>query len=479
MGIKNYFTFISKYYPECIKDKWLDSYDCVFLDINHCLHRIIHTSIDVSDIYLKLERLIINILQNLNPIYKVIIASDGPAPMAKILLQKKRRLDDVMKSDNINYDLSSLNFTPGTIFMKELLNKIQNLVIKIKLLFNVEVELDMDTPDEAEIKIKRIMWNISKKFPEYTQCVISDDGDVLSMSSNFDNIHNIYVMRKNKQEINIINMGILIDKHTDKYGCGLNPGYDFMALNIMLGNDYLPKVHYVDFDKIWTGYKFSIDCGNDGLVLKTSNENMIYINQVFLLDVLTGIVMNMNKRFLNEFYVKLYNSSICDDYIDGMLWCLDMYNNGICKQYDYIYNHNHKSPPHCSGLYLQLLRRDKMIKPISNTSKPLNNELYSIILIPKKAKHMIEKKYHNLIDNKEFEILYKDEHCKDCERLINDIKQLEKKNLIPSISQSVKCELNKAKLRLKLHNNNYNHNQLTSEKIYELQKIFDKSFNFF
>ena len=120
MGIKNYFLFICKYYPECIRKEWLTGYDCIYVDINHCLHRVIHNSKNSDDIYIKLERMIINILQNLNPLKKVILASDGPAPMAKILLQKSRRLDDVRKSDDDNYELSSLNFTPGTVFMNEL-----------------------------------------------------------------------------------------------------------------------------------------------------------------------------------------------------------------------------------------------------------------------------------------------------------------------------------------------------------------------
>ena len=77
MGIKNYFLFICKYYPECIRKEWLTGYDCIYVDINHCLHRVIHNSKNSDDIYIKLERMIINILQNLNPLKKVILASES------------------------------------------------------------------------------------------------------------------------------------------------------------------------------------------------------------------------------------------------------------------------------------------------------------------------------------------------------------------------------------------------------------------
>jgi 5'-3' exonuclease len=472
MGIKNYFSFICKYYPECIRKKWLDSYDYVFLDINHCLHRVVHNSKTTNDIYDKLERMIINILQNLNPLHTVVIASDGPAPMAKILLQKSRRLDDVRKSDNINFELSSLNFTPGTVFMNNLVNKIQNLAVKIKVMFSVEVEILVNKPDEAEIKIKRYMYNISKTHPDYTQCAISDDGDVISLSSNFDNPHNIYVMRKNKQEFDIINMGILLDKHTDRYGCGINPGHDFMALNMMLGNDYLPKVHYIDYDKIWSGYKFALACGKHGIVL-TSSE--LDIDVGCIMDIMTGVIKNMISRYKKEFYVKFYDRKVCDDYINGMLWCLDMYNDGICKQYDYIYRH--KSTPHCYGLYLQLLHKNlKTIKPFPNNSEPIPDELYSIILIPKKAKKMLDKKYHEFIDSEELEILYRDEYCKNCDKLVSNIKNLEDKlsNLekLNYNTEKLKAEIFKANINLKYHRSR--HVPLTSKKIYRIKKLFDR-----
>jgi hypothetical protein len=482
MGIKNYYEYISNYYSDSIKDVWLSSYDCVFLDINQCLHRVIYTSNSELDLLIKLDHLIINILQNLNPRHKVIIASDGVAPMAKIVLQKKRRLLEscINSSSSSHNTISSLNFTPGTIFMKKLLLKLEPTLLKIKLLFNVEIECYMNTCDEAEIKIKNRMWIISKTNPEYTQCVISDDGDVILLSSNFENINNIYVMRKN-----IISMGVLLEQHKKKYGCGINVGLDFIALNIMLGNDYLPKVNYINYDKLWNAYKFSLDCGNKGLVIKYGWECVI--DQTFMRDLLIGIITYMPKKYLHEFYVNLYNSKACDDYINGMLWCLNMYNEGICIYYDYMYNH--KIIPHCYGLYLQLLQHPQNVSykslqsesqsQLQMQSEPIPLDLYSIIVLPKKSKHMIDKKYYNIMDSKEFEILYKDEYCDECKKINNSKKDLENKKKKLKNEQHISCinkELYRLNSILKLHMNR--HVILTNKKIYELSEIFS-SFNFF
>ena len=199
-------------------------------------------------------------------------------------------------------------------------------------------------------------------------------------------------------------------------------------------------------------------------------------NTQFFMDMMTGIVMNMNKRFKSEFYVQYYNTQVCDDYIDGILWFMDMYYDGTCKQYDYIYNH--KITPHCLGLYLQISGRKKLIRPKTNDSEPIPSDLYSIILMPKRAKKMLDSRYYDLMDTEEFKILYNDEHCNDCDTIVGKIRDLEQKEMKMSgssggsKSEAIRNQIVNEKNNLKLHRER--HAPLTSKKIYKIKKSFEE-----
>ena len=115
MGITNFHKWLRENYPQSIKSHWIDSYDNVYIDLNFVLHYCYYGVNTITDIYIKLQSYIESILQLLQPQQNVIFATDGTAPLAKLILQRKRRLN--ISKQNANKDFSSVIFTPGTHFM--------------------------------------------------------------------------------------------------------------------------------------------------------------------------------------------------------------------------------------------------------------------------------------------------------------------------------------------------------------------------
>jgi 5'-3' exonuclease len=417
MGIKGFTKFVKGYYSKSVRNEWLSSYDNVYIDINACLHYVSYNAFSRENLYTKLRQFIMSIIQNINPTKRIILASDGPAPLAKLLLQRKRRLE--MARKDINTETTSLNFTPGTIFMNSLKEKLKYFIDKLKIIYNVEIIADLDEPDEAEIKIKKLLHKLAEDNTEETHCVVSNDADVIVLLMNTPNIYNIFVMHKNGHNIDIINLGIMLESHTEIFGYSRRPGEDFTVLNVVLGNDYIPKINFVDFQRLWKCYSNTVKYDKEGLVTKDYK-----ISRVFLTDLLVNIINDTPKHLINKFNIKSYRQTIYDNYIDGMLWCMHLYDSGNCNKYDYTYGYD--DTPHPVGLLLALHQKEKYIIIEENFTKPFDKELYGILLIPKCAKHLLDKKYHKLMNHDKLACLYEHEECDTCKKFHDELCKLTK-----------------------------------------------------
>ena len=463
MGIKGFNKFIRENYSGAIREEWLPFYNNLYIDLNACLHNISYLVSSKYELFMRLEHFIMNIIQIVNPTDKIIFASDGPAPMAKLLLQRSRRLD--MSRKSINTETTSLNFTPGTIFMNELNKNLIKLIEKIKTLYKVEVILMLDGPNEAEIKVKQYIYKSVAKNDKHTHCVVSNDADVIVLSMNLENIHNVFVMHKTSQNVEIISLGVLLNEHTDKFGCSRRPGHDFTVLNVMLGNDYIPKVNFVDFPKLWKSYKAVLRNNKNGLV---TNDNKI--SNIFLIDLMVELMSNTPNHLVNKFEITQYNNGLYDNYIEGLLWCMHLYDTGECNMYDYTYKFF--EAPHPMGIMLSLQRKSKFMQVIGNDSQPICKELYGLLLIPKCAKHLLDNKYYKLLDSKAFEILYEEELCKDCKVLHEELGVINSKYLEDKENTKLKKKMtSKSK---KLHSHKRGHTKVDPVDIYSIQKVFNE-----
>jgi hypothetical protein len=432
MGIKDYVKFVKKEYSRACKKRWLNRYDNLYIDLNHALHHVCYQSHSPKEILSKIKSYLNDVINNYRPTQRVYIGADGPAPIAKMVLQRRRRYDKVktLKSDeelNLAKNLS-LNFTPGTEFMLNLADELSHFSSYLSIVYGVVVELDIETDDEGEVKIRRKIEEDQKKKPNLSAIVYSGDADMILLLASLRRLQNVYQII---DRYTILSFGRLYNIHIQKFSKGnsyrlvedkidrikrkqTSVKSDFIFINLLFGNDYLPKILYIKFENIWKAYSELAPYYPEGLVKYEREERQITIDREFmfrLLDKTTG----MNKvNYDNKFKLDTLTSSdltLYADYMQGVAWCFDMYASGVCADYRYIYDHS--KPPHYDGIILQVMARNTYAVPQTTS---IDSDLYGILLIPEKAKALLSEKQKSLSEQlvESHPIIYEEERCQTC-----------------------------------------------------------------
>jgi hypothetical protein len=453
MGIKDYHKWMKEQYPNAFKKSWCETYDHIYIDINCLLHYNSYGIKSQTELFNRLFATLNKLFQLTIPIKTITICADGVCPLAKTLLQRERRL--TISRNEINPETSSLMFTPGTIFMNNLKNNLKKYFDEIEHIYNVTVSYQIECPGEAELKLKKQMdTNIQKYDITNTHIIFTNDADVIAMFGTFDicYLSRIFIMC-NIKEHTILSIGKLLDLHTDSVGMTTMFGYDFMAISILLGNDYLPKVYCASLQKLWDVYKKIARYDVDGLIRK--KDNNIYVDINFFVSLLNGIILKTNSiKPLNNVNYQLY-----DNYLDGFIWCLDMYIKGECIDYKYMYNYTDDAPPHPLGIMLTLYTKKSFILS-QRINKPIEYKIYPIIVFPQSAYCLLDLQYKNI--PKKIPELYEEEQCKKC-KLLYDLKNSLNQTYKKDDSDEIKKKLLNARQNLTLHKQQ--HSSITCDDI--------------
>lgn len=420
MGIKGFYTWLKQNYPLALKTYLKNRiYDYIYVDVNHILHNSINECKNEVQFITSLFKHLDYIFNVYIATKKVVLAIDGPSPYSKILLQQKRRAEFVKKPNIELNKLNSLYLTPGT----SLMNKISFLLLeytnKLKKKYKfVNTEFIVSStlnPDEGEIKLFREMIKNYNKNEFASHLVIGNDADLVILAMAVNPIINIDILIKHVNEFNVISIKRLIKQHAKKIidikylnideNVYFNPinfensfiRIDFCIISIMIGNDYISKLKYLPtdtndkFDLLWKSYKKTFTALDKPLIINGK------FNYIFLKKFMFHLMLNIAPQF-NKFKLTEFNESLVENYLEGLLWCLNMYQTSYCPKYDYIYRYKSGPSPVDIYYYLELCSKDINI-PVSNTP-PLTCEACVILLIPKKAKHLIPKKYLKLVNGK-------------------------------------------------------------------------------
>lgn len=219
MGIPGFSTWLRQRYPEAFEDpKQGDEctsrgHDAVYIDLASTLHTVTRKAYSRSAFHVLLHKRLDELIDSLRPRKRVVIAMDGPAPLAKLLEQRRRRKKEADKTslsededggdDNIglsvrrgqregnrkNYigarSVSSLFLTTGTLFMLEVHNSL--LCYIIKRLGNPKYEhleyefSDSTVKGEGELKIVSRLLQREQNDAE-SHAVVGADSDLLLMT---------------------------------------------------------------------------------------------------------------------------------------------------------------------------------------------------------------------------------------------------------------------------------------------------------
>lgn len=334
----------------------------------------------------KLATIILDICAQTQPRYTVNLYGDGTAPFAKLCIQRERRFS--------SKDELSLNFTPGTIFITSIPEKLKQILDIIRFRFNVKVNIDTHEPGEAEIKIKNKLLEHYNHNKSESHILATNDADVILILTSHESYKQCNILLHN----DVLSISELIKSHTYKYGKSLFPNLDFTFLNLFMGNDYLPKVNLITVEKLWMCYRNNLDLylDKEKYLIKLENKHMI-INKNLLIDILNSMICNVNTGRLKKLHEQ-YDDKIYANYFDGLIWNLHMYHNGICD--DYYYMCNTRKSIDILNLLLYVYSHKIIDKLIYNEkNKPVPTELCCILLLPQSGMEFIDDKYNKFIDD--------------------------------------------------------------------------------
>jgi hypothetical protein len=419
MGIQNYQKYIDTNHKECYIKKRV--FDHIYIDLNYIMHYCIY--------HCKKEEQFINrIIANLDSILldkciakkSIVITIDGPCTYSKINLQRKRRLSMIRHTnpkENIK-NINSLHLTPGTTLLDTLERYLEEIYIpKLKSLyklFKINIRLSKSSePNEGEIKLVQDIYknNINNNS---SHLILGNDADLIVIATSIFQVDNIFVgIKRLDNTIDILSVDILINKI--KNLCKLyheNIRLDYALVSIIMGNDYLSKLSFIK-DKLWNSYFETIKNTNNTIITFVNNE--ITFNLDVFIDFLFNIMENTSKNF-NKFNYNSYNEDKIKSYLEGLLWCLNMYMTGICSKIDYEYKYNSVNP---NDLLLYLI---KLKETNTNINIPKSNityielEKYAIFIMPQKASVLLSNKYQNTLVTLEQELkfIYVEENCVKC-----------------------------------------------------------------
>lgn len=416
MGIEKFHSWLKNTYYNSISEYNTNPYDHVYIDLNFVLHRLVSYVSSEDELLVRVLREITFTITNNKPLKTLNLAADGAANYAKIMLQKRRRIQSSQsmsaKLHNKSNTINPLYLTPGTEFMNKFNKAIRNYVKTLpELGFNIDVNMDLsDEPDESEFKICRFIRKnafMSKTSHLYdSHLILSNDADIVLIAMAQKDIYGLNVIVKfNQENTYIISIDSLMGQHMESYGYNLLKRQDFVFVSLLNGNDYFPKMRYSNFNKLWDAYKKSI--ADDETIVNGDGT----INVKMMIKFLSSLISITQKQF--SLNIKLRD--ICDphvsEYIFGIQWCISLYESGDYPTYDYIYSGNSIHP---ASILLYILLNNKMSIDIQKQQcEKIPSKLYPILVLPYSAKHLIPNKYHSLLDN-ELNYMYDEEFCKKC-----------------------------------------------------------------
>lgn len=418
MGIQNYQQFVKKTYPSACQ-KVHATFDNLYIDINHVLHHVCYLAKNTEDLTARFKDYLLSIIKFNTPRKRVFFDADGPAPMAKMMLQRTRRLDTVKTEETIDLTKNlSLNLTPGTSFMLKLEQELENFIAYIKIKYKIDVFSSITEDGEGELKIRYHVQKTQKKYPDETHLVISGDSDMILLLFTCDDLDKIYQM-VNKDMF--IHFGTLLKEHRKIFGKTDSDKYDFVFINLLMGNDYIPKVSFLKLESLWEAYKLVAGSRSTGLI--KFDKSSFTVDSIFIHDLLYIATKSTPKHLMNRFKITEISSPHYKNYVDGLFWCFSMYSSGVCSDYRYLYNNN--ISPHVTGVMLSIMFNN-VFSVIKTDS--IDVDLYGILLIPEKASALLTKEQNLIVKKlvKKHPVIYEEERCSKCRRYYVQLSKLNK-----------------------------------------------------
>ena len=376
MGIKKYYNYLITNYPDIISKPPSTIFDIVAIDINSILHEISNRVKSTMDFKKLLFSRLDSIIKRHKP--KLLgIFVDGQAVLAKIKTQMKRR-DKYLYMDEMDIATSSLNLTPGTIFMDNFLHPalLEYLNLFEKTTGNKYFYSSSSIVNEGELKL--FEWLVSMDISNKTVCIIGKDADIIVLSLLNTPLLNVSIYY-DKQYISLFKLVKNLSHLTKlKFNYKHHPiRKDFVLLSLLLGNDYLP--HIASFNLLFDKYK-KLLTNNVGFLFNRNGS--LQLNNLYYL--LQDIPINDNIIYPKK---NMYH------YLQSIYWNLNLYTGKPLPNYLPETNINIKTILHHfpKNFYYNL---DKKL-----STKWLEPDVFLLLLMPIVGKPLIPNRLQMYMDN--------------------------------------------------------------------------------
>lgn len=226
------------------------SYDHVYIDVNNVLHVAAHHTRNEEAFFKKLFALLDLNLRKTRPQYTVTLALDGPAPIAKTITQRRRR---IRLSSGEKVPLSAdpprllkIGLTPGSTLSFKIDRALEyyaatRLLSRNALPRGLLFEISgTRVPGEGEVKILRSMKTRvnNPRFKDHSHLIVSEDSDALLLAMTAAPASTFVLSSKLVFSVAVFNRQLARELPA---GTALEGARrDFVALAVMMGNDYLP-----------------------------------------------------------------------------------------------------------------------------------------------------------------------------------------------------------------------------------------------
>ncbi|KAL2915014.1 hypothetical protein HK105_205336, partial [Polyrhizophydium stewartii] len=264
MGLPHLRRWLKQTVPRCfgeLNPKSPAEFDHVFLDINGMLHQRANKASEgnvMSRFVGSLNRMLLP--KKIVARRQVYLAVDGPAPMAKMILQRQRRAEVAgRRARKRQSGFDKRKITTGCIFMDLVDDYLayfaaQQLVFKSNRNSGLAIVVDGSaSPGEGELKIIhtiRGMQATDACVDSYA--IISSDGDIIlqaivsgvSCTVVSDSVNETFKVQAFFDQLHARFPGRNVQR----------VAHDFAVLVLLAGNDYLPKLRHASLQETWSLY---------------------------------------------------------------------------------------------------------------------------------------------------------------------------------------------------------------------------------
>ncbi|KAI0558228.1 5'-3' exoribonuclease [Gracilaria domingensis] len=283
MGILGFQKWFLGTFPEVVRvqqgPRFGEVYDHVAFDINQILHQVLRRATNRQTLAAAIFRELDQILKNCVPRKSIFFAFDGPAPVAKLTTQRRRRrkktadyVSDYVDENGVlrkpkfaKAAIDSLEMTPGVetlYFVRDSVeywaySRLQN----DRKYRSVDIRISgADVPGEGELKLVDYC-RTGKFLATDSVVVVGGDADIVLQGLTTIPIRNFFVYLRNfagfkgKRQSYVISVWELARTFERIFpNESSSVRLDFVLLTILNGNDYIPKVRGISLRNTWRRY---------------------------------------------------------------------------------------------------------------------------------------------------------------------------------------------------------------------------------